>query len=61
LVMPRPARCSAAGEVLEIKDDVSKSSDWSSASRSASWVVAKEGISIASFGAIVKDYTDWNF
>lgn len=57
-MMARPARCSAVGDVLEIKDDVSKSSDWSSASRSASCVVAKEGMSIASFGAMAKDYTD---
>ncbi len=60
-MMARPARCSAAGDVLEIKDDVSRSSDWSSASRSASWVVAKEGMSIASFGAMFKYYTRWDF
>lgn len=50
--MARPARCKKVGEVLEISDEVSWSSDWSSASRSASWVVAKDGTSTEPFGAI---------
>ncbi len=51
--MARPARWRAVGDVLEIRDEVSESSDWSSASKSASWVVAKEGMSTASLGAII--------
>ncbi len=52
-VIATPARWSAVGEELEIRDDVSESSDWSSRSRSASWVVAKAGMSIASLGDMV--------
>lgn len=52
-MIARPARCSAEGEVLDIRDEVSESSDWSSASSSVSWVVAKAGMSTASLGAMV--------
>ena len=48
-----PARWSAVGEVLDIRDEVSLSSDWSSASRRASCVVANEGMSTAFLGAMV--------
>ena len=48
-----PARWRDVGDVLEIREEVSESSDWSSASRRASWVVAKEGTSTAPLGAIV--------
>lgn len=54
-MIARPARWREVGEVLVMRDAVSESSDCSSASRRASWVVAKEGIStgIASLGAMV--------
>ena len=51
--MAIPALWREVGEVLEIRDEVSLSSDWSSASRRASWVVAKAGISTASLGAML--------
>ena len=38
--------------MLDIREEVSVSSDWSSASSRESWVAAKEGISTASLDAI---------
>jgi hypothetical protein len=58
-VMARPAFWRAVGEVLEIRDEVSDSSDWSSASKRASWVAAKEGMSTASLGAMVRVGFGW--
>jgi len=58
LVMAMPARWREVGDVLEMREEVSESSDWSSASRRESWVVAKEGISTASLGAIVYEVED---
>jgi len=52
-VIARPARWREVGEVLVSRDDVSDSSDWSSASRRESWGVAKLEISRAPFGAIL--------
>ena len=48
-----PAHRSAVGDEADIKDDVSLSSDCSSISRRASWVVANEGISTAPLGTMV--------
>lgn len=53
-----PARWSAVGEVFDIKDEASFSSDCSSASNRASWVVAKEVISTAPLGAMI--WCKWN-
>ena len=58
-MMARPAFWRAVGEALEIRDEVSDSSDWSSASRRASWVAAKEGMSTASLGAMVRVGLGW--
>lgn len=46
--MATPARWREVGDVVEMREEVSESSDWSSFSRRASWVVAKEGMSTAS-------------
>lgn len=45
-MIARPARANAVGVPFESRREVSSSSDWSSASRSASWVVANEGMEI---------------
>lgn len=47
------------GEVLEIREEVSESSDCSSASRRESWVAAKDGMSTASFGDILLLRLSW--
>ena len=52
-MIARPARWREIGEVVEIREEVSESSDWSSKSRSASWVVANDGMSTMPLGAIV--------
>lgn len=52
-MIARPARWREVGEVVVIREEVSESSDWSSKSRRASWVVAKEGMFTAPLGAIV--------
>lgn len=52
LVIAIPARWREVGLVLDIREEVSESSDWSSASRRESWVVAKEEMSTAVGGAI---------
>ena len=52
LVIAIPARWREVGLVLDIREEVSESSDWSSASRRESWVVAKEAMSTAVGGAI---------
>lgn len=43
--MATPARWREVGELPVIMEEVSETSDWSSASRSASWVAQKEGMS----------------
>lgn len=48
-----PARWRAVGDEADIRVEVSLSSDCSSASRSVSWVVAKEGMSTALLGAMI--------
>jgi len=57
LVMATPARWSEVGDVAVMREEVSASSDWSSASRRLSWVVAKEAMSTASLGAMAYVFT----
>lgn len=56
-MIARPARWRAVGELLVTREEVSRTSDWSSASRSASCVVQKEATSTASLGAMMMEKT----
>lgn len=58
-MIARPARWSDVGEVLVMREAVSESSDWSSASKRASWVVANEGMSTGSLGDMVVESLCW--
>lgn len=51
--MARPARASAEGEVLDIRAEVSASSESSSAVRKESWVRAKDGMERGVGGGIL--------